>query len=70
MNYGLYLSAAGTLSSMFRQDVIANNLANLNTVGFKPDMVYNRQRLPERLESAAPVHPNGSAAASSLIPPT
>jgi len=51
MSYGLYLSAAGALSSMHRQDVFANNLANMNTVGFKPDQVVTRQRLPERLES-------------------
>ncbi|UCD76459.1 MAG: flagellar hook-basal body protein [Phycisphaerales bacterium] len=50
MNYGLYLSAAGAVANLFRQDVIANNLANLNTTGFKPDMVAARQRLPERLE--------------------
>jgi flagellar basal-body rod protein FlgF len=51
MNYGLYLSAAGALTNMHRQDVLANNLANINTVGFKPDSVVTRQRLPERLES-------------------
>jgi flagellar basal body rod protein FlgG len=51
MNYGIYLSAAGALSSMHHQDVLANNLANMNTVGFKPDSVNTRQRLPERLES-------------------
>ncbi|MDY7107874.1 MAG: flagellar hook-basal body protein [Planctomycetota bacterium] len=51
MNYGLYLSAAGALTNMHRQDVFANNLANVNTVGFKPDSVITRQRLPERLES-------------------
>lgn len=50
MNYGLYLSAAGALTSLHRQDVIANNLANMNTVGFKPDMATTRQRLPERIE--------------------
>jgi flagellar basal-body rod protein FlgF len=52
MNYGLYLSAAGTLASLHRQDVLANNLANVETVGFKPDAVYTRARLPERLESS------------------
>ena len=51
MNYGLYISAAGTLTSLHRQDVLANNLANINTVGFKPDAVHTRSRLPERLES-------------------
>lgn len=50
MNYGLYLSAAGAIASAHRQDVLANNLANINTVGFKPDAVDVRARLPERLE--------------------
>jgi flagellar basal body rod protein FlgG len=53
MNYGLYLSAGGALASMHRQDVAANNLANLNTVGFKPDVVTMMSRLPERLEGGA-----------------
>jgi flagellar basal-body rod protein FlgF len=51
VNYGLYLSAAGTLANLHRQDVLANNLANLNTVGFKPDSVQLRSRLPERVEN-------------------
>jgi flagellar basal body rod protein FlgG len=50
MNYGLYLSAAGAIASAHRQDVLANNLANINTVGFKPDAVDVRSRLPERAE--------------------
>jgi flagellar basal body rod protein FlgG len=50
MNYGLYLSASGVLTSMHRQDVIANNLANVATVGFKPDDVTLMSRLPERVE--------------------
>jgi flagellar basal body rod protein FlgG len=53
MNYGLYLSATGALSSLHRQDVLANNLANVETVGFKPDMVLTRQRPPQRLEGSA-----------------
>jgi flagellar basal body rod protein FlgG len=53
MNYGLYLSAGGALTSMYRQDVLANNLANLNTVGFKPDIVTTIQRLPERIEDGS-----------------
>ncbi len=51
MNYGMYLAATGALTSMYRQDVLANNLANVNTVAFKPDVVYTRLRLPERLVS-------------------
>ncbi len=53
MNYGLYLSAGGVLTNLHKQDVIANNLANINTVGFKADFVHTRQRLPARLESPA-----------------
>lgn len=50
MNYGLHLSAGGALTSMHKQDVHANNLANINTVGFKPDIALTRDRMPERLE--------------------
>ncbi len=53
MNYGFYISASGMMSSLHRQDVAANNLANVNTVGFKPDVAYVRDRLPERLENGA-----------------
>jgi len=55
MNYGLYLSASGVLSNLYRQDVFANNLANVKTVGFKPDMAMVRQRDPESIESHAPM---------------
>jgi flagellar basal-body rod protein FlgF len=47
MNYGLYLSASGVLTNMHRQDVIANNLANASTTGFKRDLVAFSQRLVE-----------------------
>lgn len=58
MNYGLYLSASGALTSLHKQDIAANNLANVNTPGFKPDTVYTRLRQPERLESPhLPVDP-------------
>lgn len=45
MNYGLYLSASGMLTAMHRQDVVANNLSNASTVGFKRDLsgFYHRQ---------------------------
>ncbi|MFO0493203.1 MAG: flagellar basal body protein, partial [bacterium] len=38
MNYGLYLSASGTLNALYRMDVAANNLANSETTGFKSDI--------------------------------
>lgn len=50
MNYGLYLSASGVLSNTYRQDVFANNLANVETPGFKPDIPSIRQRDPESVE--------------------
>ena len=50
MNYGLYLSAAGVLTNMHRQDVAANNLANVETVGFKRDLATFIQRDAESIE--------------------
>ena len=47
MNYGLYSSATGVLANSYRQDVIANNLANVETVGFKKDLVSFREYLTE-----------------------
>jgi len=49
MNYGLYIAAAGAIDATYRQAVLTNNLVNSETVGFKPDMVFGRQRLPERV---------------------
>jgi len=57
MKYGLYLAAAGALTSMHRQDVLSNNLANMSTVGFKPDTVALRQTPPERERSGADTPP-------------
>ncbi len=50
MNYGLQISASGALTSLYRQDVLTNNLANLETTGFKPDVPATMQRAPARLE--------------------
>jgi flagellar basal body rod protein FlgG len=47
MIYGLYLSATGVISSSHKQDVIANNLANAETAGFKRDVPQFQQRLSE-----------------------
>lgn len=54
MNYGLHLSASGTLTSMNRLDVAANNLANVNTVGFKPDISIPFARHPASVEDNLP----------------
>ncbi len=50
MNYGLYVSASGLLTNSYRQDVFANNLANVNTVGFKPDLAAIQSRPPKSIE--------------------
>ncbi len=47
MIYGLYLSASGVMANAHRQDVIANNLANSETVGFKRDLPLFQARLTE-----------------------
>lgn len=52
MNYGLYLSASGVMVNSHRQDVLANNLANVNTAGFKPMFTDIRQRPAESIEGA------------------
>jgi len=50
MNYGFNVGAAGVLATMFRQDVAANNLANIQTVGFKPDVAATLPRSAAREE--------------------
>ncbi|MCH2160701.1 MAG: flagellar hook-basal body protein [Phycisphaerales bacterium] len=50
MNYGLWMSAAGLGSQMYRQDVLANNLANSQTTAFKPDFAQTVERPPAREE--------------------
>ncbi|MCG3179014.1 MAG: Flagellar basal-body rod protein FlgG [Phycisphaerae bacterium] len=42
MLYGLYISAGGLGVNQYRQELQANNLANSNTVGFKPDSAIVR----------------------------
>jgi flagellar basal body rod protein FlgG len=44
MLYGLYLSATGVMTNAYRQDVIANNLANSETIGFKRDLALFQER--------------------------
>ncbi|MFI4860634.1 MAG: flagellar hook-basal body protein [Phycisphaerales bacterium JB063] len=50
MNYGMHVAASGVLVNSHRLDVLANNLANVNTPGFKPQFSDVQERLPERLE--------------------
>lgn len=46
MNRGLYISASGAVVQMTRVDTIANNLANVDTAGFKKDLAVFRANQP------------------------
>lgn len=50
MDYGLNISTSGVLTSLYRMDVLSNNLANLSTVGYKPDLPITKQRATARDE--------------------
>jgi flagellar basal body rod protein FlgG len=58
MLYGLYLSASGMISSAYKQDVVANNLANSESVGFKRDVASFRERLTEAQQRRLPGRSN------------
>jgi flagellar basal body rod protein FlgG len=58
MLYGLYLSASGMISSAYKQDVVANNLANSESVGFKRDVASFKERLTEAQERRLPGRSN------------
>lgn len=60
MTYGLWLSAGGMQANEYRQSVLANNLANANTVGFKKDLAVMRERAVESrtaVDGGGFVHP-------------
>jgi len=40
---GLYTACSGMMLQMTRQDVLANNLANVNTAGYKKDTVISQE---------------------------
>jgi flagellar basal-body rod protein FlgF len=50
MSFGLYTSASGMLTAMHRMDIAANNLANLETIGFKMDVTAPKARASAREE--------------------
>ncbi|MGH7194685.1 MAG: flagellar basal-body rod protein FlgF [Candidatus Saccharimonadales bacterium] len=56
MPYGLYISAEGAQAQSTRMEVIANNLANANTPGFKRELAIFQARFAEDIEQgqAAP----------------
>lgn len=50
MPYGVYLSAAGAHAQSHRMQVLSNNLANVDTPGFKPQQTVLQARFAEMIE--------------------
>lgn len=50
-SYGLWLSAAGMKVNQHRQTILANNMANASTTGFKYDLAVVEQRRVESMSS-------------------
>ena len=50
MPYGLYVSAEGAQAQSTRMEVIANNLANVDTAGFKRELAILQARYAEAIE--------------------
>jgi flagellar basal-body rod protein FlgF len=50
MYYGLYTSAAGAHAQNHKVEVLSNNLANVNTVGFKRELALLQARDSEAIE--------------------
>ncbi len=53
MPYGLYLSAEGAHAQSKRLEVIAHNLANVDTVGFKRELALFQARFAEAIQRGA-----------------
>jgi flagellar basal-body rod protein FlgF len=58
MSQGLQISAGGVAAALYRQDVHANNLANMDTVGYKPDRPRQLFRSAVRQEDGLPHLPS------------
>jgi len=52
MTYGLWLSAGGLQVNQYRQEIVTNNLANVETVGFKHDLAVIHERPMEAKDAA------------------
>ncbi len=60
MPYGLYISAEGALAQSQRMEVIANNLANVDTPGFKRELAVFQARYAEAIEQGRDYPGSGS----------
>src|SRR5438876_7870103 len=50
MPYGLYISAEGAYAQSKRLEALANNMANVDTTGFKRDLAIFQARYSEEIE--------------------
>ena len=62
MPYGIYLSASGAHVQNHRLEVLSNNLANINTPGFKPSLAIVAARHNQAIEEGD-VSPNSGTLA-------
>src|SRR5687768_2999284 len=60
MSYGLYISAEGAMAQNLRLETIANNLANVDSAGFKRDLAIFQARYAEEIENGLDYHGSGS----------
>lgn len=51
MSYGMYISAEGAKAQSRRLEVISNNMANVDTAGFKPDLAIFQSRYSEAIQT-------------------
>ena len=66
MDRGLYIAASGMLAEMARQDLLANDLANVSTSGYKADRVSQRsfsEVMLANTRTGQPIGPVGSGSA-------
>lgn len=61
MPSGLYMSAAGANAQNLRLQVLSNNLANVQTVGYKPQQAVMQARFAELIERGEVVPGTGGA---------
>ena len=60
MPYGMYISAEGAAAQAQRLEVIANNLANVDTAGFKQDVAMFQARFAEAIQQGQAEPGDGS----------
>ncbi len=60
MPYGLYISAEGAHAQAKRLEVIANNMANVDTVGFKRQLAIFQARSTEAIDQGSDYPGSGS----------